>query len=36
MCIRDRLYDERFTYTDPYGIEDTYFYQVPHCLLYTS
>ena len=23
------LYDERFTYTDPYGIEDTYFYQVP-------
>ena len=22
------LYDERFTYTDPYGIEDTYFYQV--------
>ena len=20
---------ERFTYTDPYGIEDTYFYQVP-------
>ena len=23
------LYDERFTYTDPYGIEDTYFYEVP-------
>ena len=23
------LYDERFTYTDPYDIEDTYFYQVP-------
>lgn len=23
------MYDERFTYTDPYGIEDTYFYQVP-------
>lgn len=23
------LYDERFTCTDPYGIEDTYFYQVP-------
>ena len=23
------LYDERFTYTDPYGIEDTYFYQGP-------
>lgn len=23
------LYDERFTYTDPYGIEDTYFYQLP-------
>ena len=23
------LYDERFTYTDPYGIEDTYLYQVP-------
>ena len=23
------LYDERVTYTDPYGIEDTYFYQVP-------
>ena len=23
------LYDERFTYTDPSGIEDTYFYQVP-------
>ena len=23
------LYDELFTYTDPYGIEDTYFYQVP-------
>ena len=23
------LYDERFSYTDPYGIEDTYFYQVP-------
>lgn len=23
------LYDERFIYTDPYGIEDTYFYQVP-------
>lgn len=23
------LYDERFTYTDPHGIEDTYFYQVP-------
>ena len=23
------LYDERFTYTDPYGIKDTYFYQVP-------
>lgn len=23
------LYDERFTYTDPYGIEDIYFYQVP-------
>ena len=23
------LYDERFTYTDPYGIEDTFFYQVP-------
>ena len=23
------LYGERFTYTDPYGIEDTYFYQVP-------
>ena len=23
------LYDERFTYTDPYGIEETYFYQVP-------
>lgn len=23
------LDDERFTYTDPYGIEDTYFYQVP-------
>lgn len=23
------LYDERFTYTDPYGIEDTYFYQMP-------
>ena len=23
------LYDERFTYTDPYGIADTYFYQVP-------
>lgn len=23
------LYDERFTYADPYGIEDTYFYQVP-------
>ena len=23
------LYDERFTYTDPYSIEDTYFYQVP-------
>ena len=23
------LYDERFTYTDPNGIEDTYFYQVP-------
>lgn len=23
------LYDERFTYTDPYGIEGTYFYQVP-------
>ena len=23
------LYDARFTYTDPYGIEDTYFYQVP-------
>lgn len=23
------LYDERFTYTDPYGTEDTYFYQVP-------
>ena len=23
------LYDERFTYTDPYGIEDTYFYQAP-------
>ena len=23
------LYVERFTYTDPYGIEDTYFYQVP-------
>lgn len=23
------LYDEQFTYTDPYGIEDTYFYQVP-------
>lgn len=27
-CI-STLYDERFTYTDPYGIEDTYFYQVP-------
>ena len=23
------LYSERFTYTDPYGIEDTYFYEVP-------
>ena len=23
------LYDERFTYTNPYGIEDTYFYEVP-------
>ena len=23
------LYDERFTYTDPYDIEDTYFYEVP-------
>ncbi len=23
------LYDERFTYTDPNGIEDTYFYEVP-------
>ena len=32
-CLDDSrilaLYDERFTYTDPYGIEDTYFYQVP-------
>ena len=23
------LYNERFTYTNPYGIEDTYFYEVP-------
>lgn len=23
------LYSERFTYTDPNGIEDTYFYEVP-------
>ena len=23
------LYSERFTYTDPYDIEDTYFYEVP-------
>ena len=23
------LYDERFTYTNPYGIEDAYFYEVP-------
>ena len=27
--IFSTLYDERFTYTDPYGIEDTYFYQGP-------
>lgn len=27
------LYSERFTYTDPNGIEDTYFYEVPQIMM---